>query len=64
MDSNNTSLKLDTPHCLVDAHPFNENLLMSADNDGTIILWDIRRGHILKVFFEKGFHMRLPNLEM
>ena len=29
-----------------------------------IVVWDIATGTILRVFLERGFHMRLPNLEM
>lgn len=37
---------------------------MSADNEGLIIIWDVVAGTILQVFFERGFHMKLPNYEM
>ena len=57
-------LKMESPHCLLDAHPLEERIVMSADNDGQIVVWDILTSEILKVFYERGFHMRLPNLEM
>jgi bromodomain and WD repeat domain-containing protein 1/3 len=53
-----------SPHCLLDAHPFSEDLVLSADGEGLIVIWDLRFGCALKVFLERGFHMRLPNLEM
>lgn len=37
---------------------------MSADNEGLIVLWNIANGVALKVFFERGYHMKLPNLEV
>lgn len=55
---------METPHCLLDAHPLDERIVMSADSDGQIVIWDILTSEILKIFYERGFHMRFPNLEM
>jgi|APCry1669188879_1035177.scaffolds.fasta_scaffold175565_1 bromodomain and WD repeat domain-containing protein 1/3 len=55
---------MNSAHCLLDAHPYNENIVLSADGEGLICIWDILKGYLIKVFLERGFHMRLPNLEM
>jgi bromodomain and WD repeat domain-containing protein 1/3 len=57
-------LKMESPFLLLDAHPSQETVLLSADNEGLIVVWDILSSEILRVFYERGFHMRLPNLEM
>lgn len=56
--------RMQSPHCLLDAHPYAENVVLSADSEGLIVIWDIECGGVLQVFLERGFHMRLPNLEM
>lgn len=37
---------------------------MSADSEGLIVVWDVVTTEVLRVFYERGFHMRFPSLEM
>lgn len=49
---------------LLETHPHIEEVALSADENGLIILWNVRKGLPLKVFHERGYHLKLPNLEV
>ncbi len=48
---------------ILEPHPFNESILISADYDGKIIIWDIERGVMLNCFIENCAHMSCPLLQ-
>ena len=37
---------------LLDPHPYNPNVLLSADSGGRLLIWDIIKGEVIKSFFE------------
>ncbi|CAD8114683.1 unnamed protein product [Paramecium sonneborni] len=57
-------LKLDSHVVFLEAHPIYEEVALSADENGLIILWNVQKGVPLKVFHERGYHLKLPNLEV
>ena len=38
---------------LLDPHPYNPNVLLSADSGGRLLIWDIIKGEVIKSFFEE-----------
>ncbi|CAD8172085.1 unnamed protein product [Paramecium octaurelia] len=65
MDQESLSqLKLDSHVVFLEAHPIFEEVALSADENGLIILWNVQKGIPLKVFHERGYHLKLPNLEV
>ena len=37
---------------VLDCHPYNPNVLLSADLGGRLLIWDIIKGEVIKSFFE------------
>lgn len=66
IDSDNFAdiIKLEVQVILLEAHPFLEDIALSADQNGIIILWNVKTGYPNRVFHERGYHMKLPNLEV
>ena len=48
---------------VIEAHPFREEIALTADYNGLIIIWDIAEGIILNMFQERGCAIKYPNLE-
>jgi bromodomain and WD repeat domain-containing protein 1/3 len=55
---------MDNSIVLLEAHPIYDVVALSADENGSIILWNVEKGIPLKVFHERGYHLKLPNLEV
>lgn len=45
---------------ILEAHPFNEAIIMSADYDGKIIIWNIEIGQMINCFVEDCTHLGFP----
>lgn len=48
---------------ILEPHPHNDAILVSADYDGKIIIWNIELGVMLNCFVESCAHLGLPLLE-
>lgn len=57
-------MKFEDEMFIIEPHPTDERLVLTADYNGQIVLWDIADGVILNVFQERGFHIDHPNTEM
>ena len=38
---------------VLDCHPYDPNVLLSADLGGRLLIWDIIKGEVIKSFFEE-----------
>ena len=38
---------------VLDPHPYDPNVLLSADSGGRLLIWDIIKGEVIKSFFEE-----------
>ncbi|KAL4459846.1 hypothetical protein ABPG74_003372 [Tetrahymena malaccensis] len=60
----NTPAKLQDHILVFEPHPTQENILLTADYAGQIIIYDVSLGCILNIFQERGYHIGYPNLEV
>jgi WD40 repeat protein len=42
----------------VEAHPYFENIFLTVDYDGMIVIWNATLGTIINVFKENGIHLK------
>jgi hypothetical protein len=47
---------------IIEPHPIQENIAITADYEGKIIIWDIAQGKLLQMFSEMAYHLNNPNL--
>ncbi|EAR90831.2 bromodomain protein (macronuclear) [Tetrahymena thermophila SB210] len=60
----NTPARLQDHILVFEPHPTQENILLTADYAGQIIIYDVSLGCILNIFQERGYHIGYPNLEV
>ena len=59
----NTAVNMETNISGMSFHPSFDSVLATVDNMGQVVIWDIVKGQVLRVFLEKSAHLNYDLLE-
>ncbi len=61
LDSKNTPVQMRDAIYVMETSPTQEDVVLTADYSGNIIVWDVAAGVVLTWFVERGFALGYPN---